>query len=253
MIPVLLYHSVNREPPAGQERWTVSPSAFASHVDALARSGRTAVTVSDYANALSGAGTLPPRPVLVTFDDGFADVEDAAQVLHAKGVPSTLYMTSGWVGRPGMVTAKQLTELGALGVEIGAHSRTHPRLDELLASEVWSEVAGAGRDLEDILGRPCTSFAYPHGNHDRAVRQAVIDAGYRSACGVKNALSHLFDDRYAIARLTVEATTPLSRIQAWLAGTGAFQASDRERIRTRAYRLARRVRLGFPDVSWPGR
>jgi hypothetical protein len=86
------------------------------------------------------------------------------------------------------------------------------------------------------------SFAYPHGAYDRRARQAVIQAGYRSAAAVKNAVSHASDDPFAIARWTVTRGTPVSRIAEVLEGDGVPRAWANERLRTRAFRTVRRER-----------
>jgi peptidoglycan/xylan/chitin deacetylase (PgdA/CDA1 family) len=178
---------------------------------------------------------------VVTFDDGYADFLDAAERLETAGLPATLYMTTGQIGAARMLTRRQLQSLGG-PVEVGAHSRTHPRLDELASWRLRDEVHGSKADLEDLLQRPMRSFAYPHGTHDRQVRQTVVDAGFDSAAAVKNAFSHDRDDPFAIARITVTAGTTAERIGQLLQGRGAPAAWAKERRRTRAYRSYRRVR-----------
>jgi hypothetical protein len=97
-------------------------------------------------------------------------------------------------------------------------------------------------ELEEITGSPVLSFSYPHGAYDRRARVAVVAAGYRSAAAVKNAVSHLGDDPFAIARWTVTAGTPAARIADVLEGRGVPRAWRGERLRTRGYRVARRQR-----------
>src|SRR5438309_338050 len=80
------------------------------------------------------------------------------------------------------------------------------------------------------------------GERDRRVRAAVIDAGYRSAAAVKNAVSHPYDDPFAIARWTVTGGASAARLAEVLEGEGVPRARERERIRTRAYRSVRRRR-----------
>jgi peptidoglycan/xylan/chitin deacetylase (PgdA/CDA1 family) len=241
VVPVLLYHAVTEHPPAALERFTVRPDRFAEHVACLRDSGRAGLTVPELAACLEGRAPLPARPVLVTFDDGYADFVDAAERLAAAGLPATLYVTTGQLGAVGMLTRRQLRSLGPT-VEVGAHSRSHPRLDELPPERLRDEVDGSRADLEDLLQRPARSFAYPHGDHDRGVRQAVIEAGFGSAAAVKNAFSHDRDDPFAIARITVTAATSAARIAALLDGRGAPRAWPGERCRTRAYRAYRRAR-----------
>jgi peptidoglycan/xylan/chitin deacetylase (PgdA/CDA1 family) len=241
IVPVLLYHAVTEHPPATLERFTVHPARFAEHVGCLRDSGRAGLTVPEFAACLQGQAPLPAQPVLVTFDDGYADFLDAAEQLGAAGFPATLYVTTRRVGAAGMLTRGQLRSLGET-VEVGAHSRRHPRLDELPLDRLRDEVCGSKEDLEDLLQRPARSFAYPHGDHDRSVRQVVVEAGFGSAAAVKNAFSHDRDDPFAIARITVTAATTTERIARLLDGRGAPRAWPGERRRTRAYRVYRRMR-----------
>ena len=251
-IPVLLYHSVHDHPELGGRRHTVSRACFAEHVDAITASGRVAVGITELADALRG-DSLPERPVAITFDDGFADTYDAVEVLLRQGLPSTVYVTSGALGRAGRLSRSELAALSRVpGVEVGAHAVRHRRLDELDDRELAEEVGTSKAELEALTQRAVASFAYPHGAYDRRVRQAVIAAGYRSAAAVKNAASHPGDDPFAIARWTVTAGTRAARVAEVLEGKGIPQAWGGERLRTRGYRAARRqrrrlaMRLGSP-------
>ncbi len=96
--------------------------------------------------------------------------------------------------------------------------------------------------MEDVLGAGLSSFAYPHGAYDRPTRAAVRAAGFDGAAAVKNALSHTADDPFALARCTIMRDTPTRRVEELLAGRGAPLAWRHERVRTRGYRAARRVR-----------
>lgn len=241
VVPVLLYHAVSARPPPRMERFTVHPIRFAEHLEAIGDAGRVGLTVSQFAACLRTGSRLPGPPVVVTFDDGYDDFIEAAERLEVAGLPSTLYVTTGQVGAAGMLTRRQLWSLSE-PVEVGAHSRTHPRLDELAPGRLRSEVLGSKADLEDMLQRPVSSFAYPHGDHDHLVRQSVVEAGFDSAAAVKNAFSHEGDDPFAIARITVGAATTARHIAQLLQGRGAPVAWSRERRRTRAYRAYRRMR-----------
>jgi peptidoglycan/xylan/chitin deacetylase (PgdA/CDA1 family) len=243
-IPILLYHAVAERPPAGQASYTVTPAAFREHVHAIAAAGRSALTVAELGAALRGERALPERPVLVTFDDGFADVRPAIEALLGAGLAATAYVTSGWVGRERMLSATAVRELAQLGarVELGAHSVTHPRLDELPPARAAAEIADSKSALEQLAQAPVASFAYPHGSYDRRVRAATVAAGFSAAAAVKNALSHPGDDPFALARVTVMHDTRTERIERLLAGTGAPLAWRRERLRTCGYRSVRRWR-----------
>lgn len=254
IIPILLYHSVSDDPPDWIADLAVRPSTFAEHVDLIVASGRTPMTVSDLGAALREHGSLPRRPVLVTFDDGFADFADAAQVLAENHIPSTLYVTTGALGGRGrqprdlalppapMLDWSQLPELTTLGVELGGHTHTHRQLDTMRADEVAEDIRRSKDMLEDTLGREVPSFAYPYGFQCDETRHVVRNLGHTSACAVMNALSSDTDDVFALARLTVRAKTSHQEVSAWLNGRGARVAPYRERLRTTAWRRFRRAR-----------
>ena len=152
-VPILLYHSVSADPPGWIADLTVSPRVFTHHADLIVDSGRTPMTVSGLRAALDGYTELPRRPVVVTFDDGFADFSSAAATLAERGIPSTLYVTTGALGGRGPLPAdmvlppasmlrwSQLGELEQHGVEIGGHTHTPPRRDPAL------QTSPRGRDL----------------------------------------------------------------------------------------------------------
>lgn len=248
LIPVLLYHSVSDSPASTIADFAVSRDEFARQIAVVAKSGREAVTFSQLGARLAAGDPDALRNVVcVTFDDGWADNLDAAETLAAQGVPATIFVTSGFIGRDDFVTTAQLKQLAdSPGIEIGAHSVTHPRLDELNESEIAAELTQSRRELEDLTGSPVSTFAYPHGNYDRRVLRAVRNAGYSAAAAVKNAISHPDDDPFAVARWTITSSSDSAEIERLLAGEGAPVAWRGERLRTRGYRVARRIkrRLG---------
>lgn len=127
-------------------------------------------------------GTGPVRSVVLTFDDAWADNHtNALEPLVAHRLPATLYVPSRLLSRPGYMTAAQVQEMANAGVRIGAHTRTHPDLRACDAAELEAEVRGSKEDLEDLIGRPVTSFAYPTGLYDAQTLRAVESAGFKSA------------------------------------------------------------------------
>jgi peptidoglycan/xylan/chitin deacetylase (PgdA/CDA1 family) len=243
VIPVLLYHSVNNNPSRHDRPYAVSRAGFAEHAAAIRASGRVAVLVTELAAALRSERRLPERPVAVTFDDGFADTYDAVELLLGIEVSSTVYIPSAAVGARARMSRSAVAEIARLqSVEVGAHGVHHLYLDELDDSALADEVQVSKAQLEDLTQVSVHSFAYPHGAHGRRAREAVISAGYRSAAAVKNAVSHVGDDPFAIARWTVKHGTPASRIAEVLEGDGVPRAWANERLRTRAFRAVRRQR-----------
>ena len=243
VIPVLLYHSVDDRPRRRDRRYTISPADFEAHADAIWASGRIPLSITQLAEALRGDRLLPPRPVAVTFDDGYANTYDAVEALVRRELAATVYVTAGEVGTRDRLSPSQLSELARMpSVEVGAHAFSNRRLDELPDPELTAEVSHSKATLEDLAQIEVRSFAYPHGAYDQRARRAVIEAGYSSAAAVKNALSHPGDDVFSIARWTVTAKTPASRVAQVLEGVDVPKAWARERWATRFYRAARRQR-----------
>lgn len=253
-LPVLLYHSVSDSPAAEMAEFTVSPDQFRSHLDHLAGLELKVLTLGQVADHLRSGTPLPAGAVCITFDDGLEDFDRHAwPQLRERGMPATLYTVAGYIGGrsgwlPGeagrlpMLSAAQLRDLADDGVEMGAHSMTHPQLDLLPPDRARREIADSKDVLEQLLGRPVTTFAYPHGHHTHQTKQLVAAAGYTSAAAVRNMFSHDGDDVYALARLTITDTTTAADIGRIVRGRGARCAPRRELWRTAAGRQLRRAR-----------
>ncbi|MCU1368971.1 MAG: hypothetical protein JWO77_165 [Ilumatobacteraceae bacterium] len=253
-IPILLYHGVDDHAPVGLEPYVMDPARFDEHMRYLVERGCTGLTVSDLCDLIDRGDPVPADTVVVTFDDGLADFgEHAWPILRSHGLPATLYVVSDCIGGEArwlsgfgapspMLSWDQLRALDAEGCEIGAHSATHPELDTIPRSELVHEIRGSRTTLAMGLGHPVRSFAYPHGYHDRKVKEAARNAGFDSACAVRNMLSAVDDDRYAIARVTIEADCDVPALARVLDGVGVAAAPRRQQLRTVGWRAVRRTR-----------
>lgn len=259
-VPVLMYHSVTDRPTPGTRPHAVRPGDFAEQMAILKEGGFTPLTFAGLAEALHGGTALPARPVVITFDDGYADFHDEAlPVLDRFGFPATLFLTSGWVrdagadaaGRPLDATLawSQAREAADHGVEVAGHSHSHPQLDQIRTADLREELRRNKALLEDRLGRPVTTMAYPFGYSSARVREEVRRAGYRAACAVNNALASGRHDILAVPRLTVGRTTTLSRFRKAVEGRGVPLIYLRERTLTRGYAVVRRTRSAVRSMS----
>jgi peptidoglycan/xylan/chitin deacetylase (PgdA/CDA1 family) len=273
-VPVLLYHSVAPGATPEQRGWVTAPDRFAEHMTYLAEHGYQTLTVSEYAALLTEPITeAPAATVVITFDDGFADfIEHAVPVLTRYRLQATMYVVTGCVGgtsswlesidegdRP-MLGWSDLNDLAWMGFEIGAHTHSHPQLDIIGRGAAWDEVRRSRGVLEDRIGRPVRSFAYPFGFHGARIKALVERAGFTSACAVKDAMSGPGDDPFAIARVIVPGDAGVLTLADLLAGRGRPQAWRGERASTKAFRVARRgaaragrLRANYARTSSGGR
>ncbi|REE98926.1 polysaccharide deacetylase family protein [Thermomonospora umbrina] len=248
-VPVLMYHSVNARPSQATRRLAVRPDTFARQMGLLAERGFTPVTVSDL---LAGNDPPPAKPVVITFDDGYADFHaNALPVLSELKFPATLFVTTGWLadagpdgaGRPPgrTLTWAQVREAADHGIEIGGHSHSHPELDQVPGTALFEELTRNKGLLEDRLGRPVRTMAYPYGYSSARVRRAAREVGYESACAVANRLPR-DEDALALPRLTVRWAMGLGTFAKVVEGRDVARTYAFDRMLTKGYAVVRRLR-----------
>ena len=255
LVPILLYHSMSDDVAPKFKPWAVPPSQFAAHMAYLREHDYTPLSVGQFVQIISGnAAVLPARSVVITFDDGLADFYAGAYpVLRELGFPATLYVVAGFVdgesrwlapdgeGNRAMMTWSQVAEICRGGIECGAHSVHHPQLDIIPTNKARDEIFRSKDILEQHLGQAVTTFAYPHGHHSPKVRQLVIDAGYASACAVKDAMSTTDDDVFALSRIVVYPEIGVEQLGSLLKGEGLRITPPSEWVPTKILRLYRRL------------
>jgi peptidoglycan/xylan/chitin deacetylase (PgdA/CDA1 family) len=254
-----MYHSISSQATRRFRPFAVPPLVFAQQMDYLRQHAYTPISVTRLASLLFAEGTAPPgmpeRPVVITFDDGFADFADEAlPVLSQYGFPATLYVPTAFVNGTGrwlraegeaerqMLSWDQIAEIRARGIEIGAHSHRHFQLDTLPEALMRKEIAQNKHILEDRLDAPIRSFAYPFGYSSPKVRQIVREVGFTSACAVKHAFCSEVSDPFALPRLMVESRPDIEVFGALLTAgrTGSLVTTLYRRARTPIWRPVRR-------------
>jgi len=236
---ILGYHRV-ADDPENPHYLAVSPSHFREQIEVLRRHFDL-VSLTEMArqydlapgNASEPVGGQPTsrRPLTLTFDDAYVDVlENALPQVEEYGIPVTVFVVTevlgdkrfrwdvdrgGVEGRP--VNVEELRELADRpGVDIGAHTLTHPDLTTLPLPQIQREVVESRRRLEDLLGRSVPTFAYPHGGLDHRVRSAVETAGYEMACASRSGLVTSSTDPLRLPRFWPQ-DIPGEAFEVWLA------------------------------------
>ncbi len=194
VLPILMYHNIAHTPADLRvyRSLYVSPGKFARQMWLLQQLGFVGLSMSAALPYLRGQ--RQGRVVVITLDDGYVDNLDAAlPVLRDFGFSATAYMVSGSIGRfnvwdaerlgvrKPLMSVAEMRRWNEAGMEIGAHTRTHPRLTRCTDAELQDEVDGCKADLEDRLGSAVTQFCYPYGDVDDRVVDVVRKAGYVAA------------------------------------------------------------------------
>lgn len=215
-LAILDYHHVGFAP-AGASPLTLSPRAFERQVRWLSRAGFRCVTPSQAFDFICGRASLPHRPVMITFDDGYADIcEHALPVLERYGFRCAVYIVTSLLGGVSewdaakyvplqLMTASDVLLWSKRGVEFGAHGRTHVSLDHADADTRCREIAGSRDDLHELLGTAPISFAYPWGTHDDEV-VAAVRRHFELALTIRDGLNGRTTDLHRLFRTVVWPT-----------------------------------------------
>ncbi|MBV9213383.1 MAG: polysaccharide deacetylase family protein [Actinobacteria bacterium] len=224
-VPILTYHRVHAyatELKKSTPDLTVEPGTFQAEMEALHRAGYRTVTQRQLFDAMYGGAALPPKPVIVSVDDGYVDdVTEILPVLRRLGMTATFYVITGRTHEQGFLSSDQIRQLEAAGMDVGAHTRTHADLPVLPAARRRSEIDGSASDLRQILGHPVYWFAYPYGAFDPAVVAAVRRAGFLLAVTTKAGTTASTSAPLEIPRIHVGRSATAATVLGLVAGSGS--------------------------------
>lgn len=215
-IPILMYHNIARPPREvrSHRRLYVRPGSFARQMWLLRRLGYQGLSMQHAMPYLRGE--RQGKVAVITLDDGYRDnLEHALPVLQAQGFSATCYVVSDAVGRfntwdagklrvhKPLMTLAQLRAWRQAGMEVGAHSRSHPHLTRCNDAELDDEIIAGRRMLEDHLGVPVDQFCYPYGDADDRVVSRVQAAGFDAATTTRRGRARGGDDAWRLPRVPV--------------------------------------------------
>jgi peptidoglycan/xylan/chitin deacetylase (PgdA/CDA1 family) len=178
---VLLYHAIGED----DSELVISAAALEAQLDALERAGASIVALSQVVDAVEGKGTLPPRAVALTFDDGFRDAAlIASRLLSARRMPFTLVLSTDPIERKlrDVVSWDQVRRCVDGGfAEVASHGHVHGFMARMDAATVWREVSMSREIVEARLGVVPQTFHYPFGSTSPTAEMLAARAGYRAA------------------------------------------------------------------------
>jgi peptidoglycan/xylan/chitin deacetylase (PgdA/CDA1 family) len=237
---ILYYHNIAVAPPgAALAKLYVDPHDFARQMWCLKHLGLRDVSLTEGLWHLERgrSGSV----VALTFDDGYADNLDyAVPTLREFGFTATCFVVSGCLGqhnvwdaealrvRKPMMTASQVRAWVAEGLEVGSHTRSHPRLDALAEEFLEEEIAGSRSELGRVAGVQPECFCYPYGAFNSSVARQVEAAGYRAAVTTERGLALAGDNRFLLPRVAVSGRRGLFKFA--LRATTPYGAWRRPRL-----------------------
>lgn len=220
-VPILLYHHIDAPPGRGipgRSLW-VSPARFARQMRALKWLGYQGLSLRQGIPYI--LGEKKGKAAIITFDDGALSVfRHAMPVLDALGFTATNFFVAGCAGgsnvwdKPPHQAAKlmgaaEMRAWAARGHEAGAHTLSHPHLPALPAAAAQREITAAKQNLEEILGLPIVSFAYPYGEDSPMLRDFARDAGYLCAVTTRRGQANAGDNLFGLPRHSIRRNDTL--------------------------------------------
>lgn len=218
-VPILMYHHVGISPV--QSKYYVSPDKFAEQMWLLHVWGYTSITTSMLAEAIREGTELPPRPVLITFDDGNLDnYTNAFPLMQKYRFTGVLYIVGNYIGVENYLNADQIKEMAGAGWEIGSHTMNHHDLTKLTVQQKEFEIAGSREFLEQKLRVPILTIAYPFGLSSCGIMDSVYFAGYIAAMGLGYTNNQCTEHLYSLYRHGVMGPYDLRKFSSFLPWQG---------------------------------
>ena len=225
-IPILLYHHVEQVPYFS--RYRVPPERFEQQMKLLHDWEYTTISTEMLVQAITKGAKLPPRPILITFDDGDVDVyKNAFPIMQKYGFTGVFYLVANYVGQPNYISVTQVREMVDAGWEIGSHSLNH--IDLTISPERQrAEVVESKIELEKLLDVPVSTFAYPYGKATSGAIDYVHFAKYIAGMGLGYTAEQGKGNLFFLQRWEVQSGFNLKAFTAFLPwhGDPAYVPTD---------------------------
>jgi peptidoglycan/xylan/chitin deacetylase (PgdA/CDA1 family) len=213
-VPILYYHYIRINPnPRDRVGFGLStpPVAFRAQMQYLADHGFHVIPLHEAVVAIQHHSGLPPRSVVLTFDDGYADFfTTAVPILQSHGFTATTFVITGRMGWGGYMTPSQIVAADGMGFTIGAHTVDHVALAAQAPARASWEIKQSKLTLETLLGHPVLDFAYPYGSFNLYDMAQAKGVGFETAVSTLPGAWHAAAQLFELSRVRIGGGLPLA-------------------------------------------
>ena len=206
-IPILLYHYIRINPVASDRvgfGLSTPPAMFREQMQYLADWEFHVISLHEAVVAIEKHSPLPPKSVVLTFDDGYADFYTAAvPIMRQHGFTATDFVISGRMGLPSFMTASEVIAADHMGFDIGAHTVDHVALSWLAPARALWEMKESKLTLESLLGHPVIDFAYPYGSFNSYDETEARTLGFETALSTLSGTLHSAAQLMDLSRIRI--------------------------------------------------
>ena len=212
-VPVIMYHAV-MDDASRLGKYVISPEELESDFKWLSENGYTAILSEDLINYTENGAALPEKPILLTFDDGYADnYTTVYPMLKEFGMKATFFVVPNNLDRQHNMTREQIKELSASGVvSIQSHSLTHANMTKLNASQQEYEMKESQRQLRELTGKSPIALTYPEGGYTKTTLSLTARYYHFGICAGGNRWK-ISDDFYTIPRYRMHRSTTMAQFE----------------------------------------
>lgn len=203
--PILEYHQVTNAPlDEDFEVYNVPPAEFAEQLDYLQAEGYTTITLKEFMHAVRGYKQLPEKPIILTFDDGYAEnYTEMLPILEAHGMTAVVYVITNTLGQKNYLKLDELKDMQRRGIEIGSHTSDHIPLTELDETFRRRQVRESKIYLEWSGLEPICSLSYPNGAFNKEIEDILRDENYLTAVTGEAGLNTLETNPFELRRVHI--------------------------------------------------
>jgi peptidoglycan/xylan/chitin deacetylase (PgdA/CDA1 family) len=208
-VPILMYHYLSEPPPGAdiiRQDLSVSPEQFDRHLAYLREAGYQTISMHQLSYTLSQGKELPPKSVIITFDDGYRDhYENAFPILLKYGYTGTFFVFTQVIDEYNVdfLTWEMIAEMHQAGMEFGSHSYRHSDLTDRDVDFLVYEIVGSKEAIEARIGEPVRFFCYPSGRYDNLTMQVLESADFWGAVTTQWGGEQSYSDRFEMPRIRI--------------------------------------------------